>query len=236
MQKERDKDAAKEKKKEAKAIKKGKTVKTKEEKDEQLKIAEMFGGPERILALANLSKNASNYLDSTEFKNYNYSFAKTSSYKDVSIMVINFKSKGKNDHVRESGKIYLDISTNAIVKTESKGEFSIPTLVRPVLFVMGLGIENPTWEGSREFQQVNNRWYPKNVEYTINLNVEKKRMFSANDNSNFIIEGIFTVNKLQLTGAKQIEVPKRYIASKNMEEQVHNEDGITWSGINIIKK
>jgi hypothetical protein len=236
MQKERDKDAAKEKKKEAKAIKKGKTVKTKEEKDEQLKIAEMFGGPERILALANLSKNASNYLDSTEFKNYNYSFAKTSSYKDVSIMVINFKSKGKNDHVRESGKIYLDISTNAIVKTESKGEFSIPTVVRPVLFVMGLGIENPTWEGSREFQQVNNRWYPKNVEYTINLNVEKKRMFSANDNSNFIIEGIFTVNKLQLTGAKQIEVPKRYIASKNMEEQVHNEDGITWSGINIIKK
>jgi hypothetical protein len=236
MQKERDKDAAKEKKKEAKAIKKGKAVKTKEEKDEQLKIAEMFGGPERILALANLSKNASNYLDSTEFKNYNYSFAKTSSYKDVSIMVINFKSKGKNDHVRESGKIYLDISTNAIVKTESKGEFSIPTVVRPVLFVMGLGIENPTWEGSREFQQVNNRWYPKNVEYTINLNVEKKRMFSANDNSNFIIEGIFTVNKLQLTGAKQIEVPKRYIASKNMEEQVHNEDGITWSGINIIKK
>jgi len=236
MQKERDKDAAKEKKKEAKAIKKGKTVKTKEEKDEQLKIAEMFGGPERILALANLSKNASNYLDSTEFKNYNYSFAKTSSYKDVSIMVINFKSKGKNDHVRESGKIYLDISTNAIVKTESKGEFSIPTVVRPVLFVMGLGIENPTWEGSREFQQVNNRWYPKNVEYTINLNVEKKRMFSANDNSNFIIEGIFTVNKLQLSGAKQIEVPKRYIASKNMEEQVHNEDGITWSGINIIKK
>ena len=236
MQKERDKDAAKEKKKEAKAIKKGKTVKTKEEKDEQLKIAEMFGGPERILALANLSKNASNYLDSTEFKNYNYSFAKTSSYKDVSIMVINFKSKGKNDHVRESGKIYLDISTNAIVKTESKGEFSIPTVVRPVLFVMGLGIENPTWEGSREFQKVNNRWYPKNVEYTINLNVEKKRMFSANDNSNFIIEGIFTVNKLQLSGAKQIEVPKRYIASKNMEEQVHNEDGITWSGINIIKK
>ncbi len=236
MQKERDKDAAKEKKKEAKAIKKGKAVKTKEEKDEQLKIAEMFGGPERILALANLSKNASNYLDSTEFKNYNYSFAKTSSYKDVSIMVINFKSKGKNDHVRESGKIYLDISTNAIVKTESKGEFSIPTVVRPVLFVMGLGIENPTWEGSREFQQVNNRWYPKNVEYTINLNVEKKRMFSANDNSNFIIEGIFTVNKLQLTGAKQIEVPKRYIASKNMEEQVHNEDGINWSGINIIKK
>jgi hypothetical protein len=236
MQKERDKDAAKEKKKEAKAIKKGKTVKTKEEKDEQLKIAEMFGGPERILELANLSKNASSYLDSTEFKNYNYSFAKTSSYKDVSIMVINFKSKGKNDHVRESGKIYLDISTNAIIKTESKGEFSIPTLIRPVLFVMGLGIENPTWEASREFQQVNKRWYPKNVEYNINLNVEKKRMFSANDNSNFIIEGIFTVNKLQLTGAKQIEVPKRYIASKNMEEQVHNEDGITWSGINIIKK
>ncbi len=61
-------------------------------------------------------------------------------------------------------------------------------------------------------------------------------MFSANDNSNFIIEGIFTVNKLQLNDVKQIEVPKRYIASKSMEEQVHSEDGITWSGINIIKK
>jgi len=236
MQKERDKKATKEKKKEAKAIKKGKIEKTKEEKDEQIRIAEMFGGPEKILGLANLSKNTSSYLDSTEFKNYNYSFAKASSYKDVSIMVINFKSKGKNGHVRISGKIYLDISTNAIVKTESKGEFSIPTLIRPVLFVMGLGIENPSFETSREFQQINKRWYPKNLEYNIDLNVEKKRMFSANDNSNFIIEGVFTVNKIQLNEVKQIDVPKRYIASKNMEEQVHSEAGITWSGINIIKK
>ena len=139
------------------------------------------------------------------------------------------------DRVREEGFIYLDIASNAIVKIESKGSYSIPTLVRPVLFVMGIGVENPTFKSSISFQQVNDRWYPNAMQFNMNIQVEKKRMFSKNDNSSFDIEGVLAINKLKTANSTPVETAKRYTTKKRPEQQVFNDLKLNWSEINVIK-
>lgn len=237
MKKERLKDEAKDKKREEKSLKKGKPLKkdSKNNDKDSLKIGEIFGGPENLLKMSDIFKDPENFLDSNEFKNYTYSFAKSSSYHDVALMVIQYQSKGKVDHVREEGFIYLDIASNAIVKIESKGSYSIPTLARPVLFLMGLGVKNPTFKSSISFQKVNDRWYPNAIQFKMNIQVEKKRMFSKNDNSNFDIEGVLAVNKLKTSAPSSVESTKRFSVKKKPEEQVFNDQGLTWSEVNIIK-
>jgi len=70
-------------------------------------------------------------LDSLQFKDYKYSFAKSSSYNSNELMVIDFETRGKVNHVRESGKIYIDLNSQAIVKIECKGDFIIPGIINP---------------------------------------------------------------------------------------------------------
>ena len=237
MKKERLKDEAKDKRREEKSLKKGKPLKkdSKSNDKDSLKIGEIFGGPENLLKMSDIFKDPENFLDSNEFKNYTYSFAKSSSYHDVALMVIQYQSKGKVDHVREEGFIYLDIASNAIVKIESKGSYAIPTLARPVLFLMGLGVKNPTFKSSISFQNVNDRWYPNAIQFKMNIQVEKKRMFSKNDNSNFDIEGVLAVNKLKTSAPSSVELTKRFSVKKKPELQVFNDQGLTWSEVNIIK-
>ena len=69
----------------------------------------------------------------------------------------------------------------------------------------------------------------------MNIQVEKKRMFSKNDNSNFDIEGILAVNKLKTSAPSSVELAKRFSVKKKPEVQVFNDQGLTWSVVNIIK-
>jgi len=236
MKKERDKDAAKEKKKAAKAIKKGKEVKKKESDGDSLKIGEIFGGPENLLKMADLFRSPDNCIDTTMLDEYVYTFEKSSSYNSRELMVINFKSRGKVERARESGKIYLDLATNAIVKIESQGTWVIPALIRPVLFVMGIGVENPKFRSNLEFQKIKDHWYPRTMQFNMDMNVEKKRLFAANDNSNFKIFGILTVTKLDTSTPATVDKKKRYSSDKKPEEQVFNDAGLSWEQINVIKR
>lgn len=236
MKKEREKDALKEKKKEARAIKKGKEVKKKKEEGDSLKIGEVFGGPDNLLRMADLFRNADNCIDTNMLDEFTYTYEKSSSYNSRELMVINFKSKGKVERAREEGKIYLDLATNAIVKIESKGTFVIPALLRPVLFVMGLGVENPKFSSSLEFQKVKEHWYPRNMQFNMDINVEKKRLFAANDRSNFKIFGILTVTRIDTGSPVPVEKTKRYSASRKPEEQVFNDAGLSWDQINLIRR
>jgi hypothetical protein len=198
-------------------------------------IQKMFGGPESILKSADLIHSPSPFLDSVNFHNYNYTFAKSSTYNNHELMAIRFDSRGKVDHVREEGIIYIDMRTNAIVKIESSGDLIIPILIRPVIFMMGFGIENPTFSATQEYTQVNGSWYPKNFQVNLDLNVTRKHWFDANEHSDFQIEAIFTVNKIKPDVHDQIPVANRFDSKKEMSTQVHSEPGINWDGVNIIK-
>lgn len=239
-QKEEEKERKRAEKENAKKRKKGQPEtakpKTGDNNNTGVSFAESFGGPENILRQADFTKHPEEFMDTTKFNDFKYTFAKSSTYNNKELMVIDFKSRGKVDHIRSKGRIYIDVATHAFVKIEYSGDFVIPVLLRPILFFAGFGIENPTFETMIEFQQVAARWYPKNIQYNVNINISKKHMFSANETSDFVIEGIYTVNKLSIDGVKPIPADKRFDSKKPLKGQVHNDDGITWDGINIIKR
>lgn len=221
------------KKKEEKKKKKGKTE---DPDDPIIDLGESFGGPQDLLLGVNLSKEPENYLDTTAFKRYNYSFAKSTSYNNNELMVINFSSKGKVEHVRESGKIYIDLKSFAIVKLESSGALVIPAIIQPILFMYGLGLRDPSFEKKLDFQEIKGKWYPKNIQNNITLKLTNRHWFKPDEHSDFEIEQVFTVNEISIEKIKSIAPAKRFNGNKEMKSQVYNDEGLSWEGINIIKK
>jgi hypothetical protein len=226
MKAERDKKAAKEKK-----------TGKKQEDNIAVDMTSSFGGPENSLRTASLThKDTENCLDTLHLKKYNYAFAKSTTYNNKELIVIEFDTKGKVDHVREAGRIYIDAASFAIVKLESKGDFVIPVIIKPILFFYGIGIGDPKYEKSLEFQQIKNKWYPKDIQFNIEVKLSNKHWFKPDEHSTFEIESVFTANKTKIDQPVSIPVAKRFKSNKDMKEQVYNDEGLTWEGINIIKK
>ncbi len=234
MKAKRDEKKLKSQKQKEKDRAKGKTP-SKDEDKEKVNIANSFAGPEMLLGL-DVIKGKEDFLDTLQLKNFNFEFGPSSTYQGKELIAINYKSKGKVDHARSEGKIYIDLNSYAIVNVVTFDEIVIPILLRPVLFMMGFGIENPTINRKVDYQEMNGRWYPRNFQFDVSLKLTKKHMFSANEVSNFFIEGIFSVNKIKLENVAVIPVANRFDAKKKMEEQVHNDENITWEGLNIIKR
>lgn len=199
-------------------------------------VGDSFGGPADILKSGNLNKKQEAFLDTTEFKSYKYSFAKSSSYNTNELLVIDFASKGKVNHLRESGKIYIDLNSQAIVKIEVAGDLIIPAIVRPILFFLSIGVKNPTYVKELEFQQVDGKWYPKNIHETMHIILTNNHLFRKDEYSDFEIEQFFTVNELKTNNVEIIPVEKRFKEGKDMDKQVHNDTNLSWEGLNIIKK
>lgn len=234
MKKEREKEERKDQQKEAKAIRKGKTVQKKKEAD-SLGIGELFGGPENLLRLSDLFRNPPGSLDTNGFKNYTYTYARYSSYNDAALMVIDFKSNGKVDNVREEGRIYLDIATNAIVRVESRGTYIVPLWAKPVLLAFGFGIKSPVFRSSVSFRQAAGKWYPGTTVFFLSAQVERKRLFAENDLSRFEIDGLLNISRIDPNLPQPIEREKRYSMKKRPETQVFAEPGITWTEVDVIK-
>lgn len=200
-----------------------------------VEFANMMGGPENLLNL-DVIKSKEDFLDTNKFKNFKYEFDEPSSYQGRELIVIKFKSKGTSDHVRYVGKIYIDFETYAIVNLEYDGDFVIPILLKPVIFMLGYGIENPTVYQNVNYQFINGRWYPKNLQYNIAMKIERKYVFKTNEVANIYMEGIFAVNKIKFENVTNIPKTKQYDKKKKMKDQVYNDQGISWNGMNMIKK
>lgn len=224
-------------KKNSTAVKDSTGVKDSTDKKKRLTINldEFFGGPSEILKSSGISHKPRAFLDSLQFKHFKYSFARSSTYNTNELMVIDFETRGKVNNVREKGKIYIDLNSRAIVKIECSGNFILPAIIRPVLFVMNMRIKNPTFETKSEFQLVDGKWYPKNIQNNIDLKLINWHWFRKNDRSTFEAEQYFFVNDLKTIADAEIPAEKRFDPKKEMEKQVYNDNGLTWEGLNIIK-
>jgi hypothetical protein len=236
MSKERKKAEEKKKKQDEKDRAKGKTVKENSNSGVKLDLAGAFSGPGEVLSEGNLIRDTESFLDTAEFKHFKYSFAKSSSYDNQELMVIDFKSKDKVDHTRQQGRIYIDVTSHAIVKYTTTGDLVIPLWIRPILFLSGLGVENPTFDKKVEFQKVNNSWYPKAIMMDVWIKLKNKHFFSADEISDFEIESLYIVNKTNIEKPALIPLSKRFDPKKEMDKQVHNDDNLAWEQINIVKK
>ncbi|HET6243741.1 MAG: carboxypeptidase-like regulatory domain-containing protein [Bacteroidetes bacterium] len=215
-------------KKKKEAQKKGEEIKENEEKGININ----FGGPETILKM-DFIKDKLPFLDSLQFKKFNYAFGGVSAYQEKELLIIDFESKRVVEHEKQKGKIFLDADSYAIVSIEYHSDFVVPLAVRPLLFMMGYEIIDPVMEKKFSFYENSGKWYPKHFQWNMNAQLIKKHMFKKNENSTFTIEQVLSINKINTDKIVPIPEKKRFNTALKFEEQVHNDKHATWSGVNI---
>jgi len=221
---------AKQEKRKKKAIKKG------EEFDEEEYDSDMdmdFGGPESVIDL-DINNERDNYLNPKHFKKYEYSFGEETSLNGERLVTIIFKAKRTIDHKKDSGKILINTEDYAIVSIEQQGKFSIPFMVKPILFVIGLKIQNPTFNTVISYQKYKEKWYPQLFRWDAKIKLTKKHTFDPNEISDINIGQVFFINEVDSLGIP-IDESKRFDPGEDMEEQVYNDLNLQWGGLNVIK-
>lgn len=196
-------------------------------------IQASFGGPDDIIS-QDLRNDLEPFLDSTKFKKYRYSFGEPVQYQDRELVSILFESKGTVEHMRSSGKIYIDLKSNAFASVEFEGDIVIPFVVDPILFALGISIKNPYVEKHLRYQLVDGAWYPEYFYIHIDVDLEKRHMFDPNEKSKFEIEQVLKFNEI-MKDATQIPVEKRFKKDQKPEDQIHNDTNLNWSDISTIK-
>ena len=223
-----DKKQAKETKK---ALKRGEDV----DEDFDLERDLNMGGPQTIIDLADLRNDSKgNFLNPKHFKKYEYSFGEETSLNGESLVTINFKAKRKIEYIKDQGKILISKENYAIALIQGSGELSIPIAVKPILFVIGLSISNPTFSSTVSYQKFKGYWYPKMFRWDAEVNLTKRHMFSTNEKAKINIGQVFLINKLDSV-ATTIAKDKRFNSDEEMENQVHNDLNIQWNELNIVK-
>jgi len=221
---------AKQEKRKKKAIKKGEEF-DEEEFDSDMDVT--FGGPEAVIDL-DINNERDNYLNPKYFKKYEYSFGDETSLNGERLVTINFKAKKTIDHKKDSGKILINTEDYAIVSIEQQGKFSIPFMVKPILFVIGLKIQNPTFNTVISYQKYKGKWYPQLFRWDAKIKLTKRHTFDANENSDINIGQVFFINELDSI-ASPISEAHRFEENEDMEEQVYNDLNLQWGELNVIK-
>jgi len=222
------KKAAKEKKK---ADKKGE-VYDEEKYDGIIDID--FGGPQSVIDLDIYHGDGANYLNPKHFNKYEYSFGDETSLHGDPLVTIIFKSRKTIDHIKDFGKILISKDNYAIAQVQTSGNFSFPLLVRPVLFALGLKVENPAFQTTSTYQKFHNYWYPKLFRWDAKVQLTKRHAFEENEEADINIGQVFSVNSFQPKG-NPISSEKRFDPGKKLEEQVHNDLQLNWNQINTVK-
>ena len=221
---------AKQEKRKKKAIKKG------EEFDEEEYDSDMdmdFGGPETVIDL-DINNERDNYLNPKHFKKYEYSFGDETSLNGERLVTINFNAKKTIDHKKDAGKILINTEDYAIVSIEQTGKFSIPFIVKPILFVIGLKIQNPTFNTVISYQKYKDKWYPQLFRWDAKIKLTKKHTFDPNENSDINIGQVFFINELDSI-ASPISEAQRFDENEDMDGQVYNDLNLQWGELNVIK-
>lgn len=215
-----------------KAKKKGEEVEDKKSIDEEI-LSASFGGPEGILSTDPLRDTAS-FLDIRHKKKYKYFIDGYSRYFGEQVIIIGFETKGKYEHERQEGSIYISLDSDAIMAIEYDSEFVIPALARPVIFLVGFGITNPKIHMMVHYKPLGNRWYLNDISMEGGTRLTKKKMFQQNDRSNFFVEMTLINNKFELEEVHEFPEEERIDKNKPLEEQV-DPDPEFWKTYKVVR-
>ena len=193
-----------------------------------------FGGPQSVIDMDIYHTDKANYLNPKHFNKYEYSFGDETSLNGEALVTIIFKSKKTIDNIRDSGKILMSKDSYAIAQLQTSGKFSLPFLVRPVLFALGLKVENPEFRTTVSYQKFHDYWYPKLFRWDANVDLTKRHTFEENEEAAIIIGQVFSINSIQTKG-NSISAEKRFDPDKKLKDQVYNDLQINWNQINTVK-
>jgi len=228
----REKIEKKQEKARRKAIKKGEEIKENESIDEQI-ISASFGGPETILNADPLRDTAS-FLDPKYKNKYKYDIEGYSTYQNEQVIIIGYESKGKYEHQRQSGRVYISMVSDAIISIEYNSKVIIPGIARPVIFFMGLGITNPEIYGKVHYKSIHGKWYISDISIEGGTRLTKKKMFKKNDKSQFYVEIALINNQFNLDHVAEIPEEERIDTEKPLEEQVEP-DPQFWESYQVVR-
>jgi hypothetical protein len=178
----------------------------------------MLGGPENVMSLDPI-RNPDFFLDKKFLKKTSFSYAGQVNVDGRAVVVIDYKQK-KYESVKSQGKLYIDLASDALLAMDFTGVVVIPSYVLPLLFLKGLSISNPTFSMRIEYQYLEGKFYPKQANVIVNVDMTKRRMFSENDKSKFLVKEDIVI--MDVTNFAGVEIP--------MHLRHNPDDGLTMMG------
>ena len=170
------------------------------------------------------------FMQEKNFKKYRYSFDDPSFYNDRELVVINFKSKRRTNFSKFNGKLYLDLSSLAIVAIDYDIDIKVPWVLNTMLRgLVGLRFKDVLMDIQVRNQVLDDVWYPKEVIGGLSFNIKQKR-----DVEELSFRQVFSISSIETDGVSPIDKAHRYTDDKTPEEQIHNVDGLDWNAVNKV--
>ena len=215
-----------------KAEKRGEQWRQADSIDEEI-LSSSFGGPEQVLSSDPLRDTAS-FLNIRFREKYKYFIEGYSRSYGEQVIIIGFKSKAKYENQKQSGRIFISLESDAIMAIEYDSKVVIPVLVRPVLFVIGIGISNPEIHAMIHYKPLSSRWYLSDFSIQSRVQLTKKKMFNKNERSQFEIEMAMINNHFDLENILEIPEEQWIDGDKPLEEQVAPDHGF-WTNYKVTR-
>lgn len=206
---------------------------TEDEADQEI-VGTNFGGPAQVLG-SDPVRNHDEFMKPENFKKFNYHFEPQVALGEKTLMVIAFDQRRQIEQTKTNGKIYIDMASDAIVAIEYEGTFNIPMALKPILFAMGYGIDDPTFQSMVHYREQNGRWHVNNVQRDVQIALTKKYMWKKNEHADFDIEQTYVVQQLKTNSVEPIEESLRMNEDQTMTKQARFKDESFWNTFSTVR-
>ncbi|MGF1534059.1 MAG: carboxypeptidase-like regulatory domain-containing protein [Bernardetiaceae bacterium] len=214
--------------------KRAKQEQKKGEKSSNIRVENIFDGPADAVTFDPL-RNLEPFLQEENFGSYRYTLEDAVAYQGKTLMVIRFRPRGKVEHQKLSGRIFIDLQTEAFVSIEYEGELIVPTALRPILLLMGIGVSNPKVSKIARFRPLTEGWTLDNVLIQGRADLTDKKMFKKNEHFTYTLEQVFVVTDIATENIAPIPDHQRLDPKKPLSEQLPPYDAAFWERYNLIR-
>lgn len=192
-----------------------------------------FGGPRQILNNDPIRDTAS-FLNPKNKKYFKYSFNGYTSYHGMKVIIIHFESTRKFDHQKKIGDVYITLDTDAIVVIEFESRLIIPNVIKPIMFLAGLGVTDPALKMDIHYKPYQNRWYINDISIEGSSKLTHKKMFKKNDHSIFeFYQSLITTN-IEMDDVHPIPKDEQLKNWRPLEDQIET-DAEFWKSYSVVR-
>jgi hypothetical protein len=193
-------------------------------------------GGHYVAMLLDLAKNPETFMTEEYFNNYVYQPVTVTNIEGRETYVIEFAQKREIEDAFYEGRLYLDVNSLAIVKSEfwisPKG---LPFADRYLVRKKPANTKVKTVSGyySVDYRDVNGRWTLNHVRYEVKFKVDKKRQWFSKTYTSTVDLAITDKDTVNVTKFKMSESLKPYQIFTDHVSDYYDEN--FWGTYNIIK-
>ena len=195
-----------------------------------------LGGPKYLL-MRNFLLEPSEFLDSTQFKYYDYMFDEYITYKGRPTTVIKFTQK---DNVRKplfDGKVYIDdwdkaFSVLEFELSEKGKKHIIPAYYKPLMWAFGIGVEAPDIKIQVFGKKVGRYWHVDYFHLEGGFTATKSHWFKDDEVSTFQVDQLLKVQSFDENIENQLfNFPK--LNKGSLFDQIENTYDPFWENFKL---